>query len=211
MIYPLSPPPPPLRTVGFLEFPNSAAWFERQLEECCLDIPRDVSVSEQAVLDPNAFQTYASLLLDNRVAERNGNPYEGTPLSGISNRGKLLEMVVRKLDERMGAVTVDVQDLQGKGKNKTPYDYVRIEVGKETRVEVKTGRLSWNESKQNWYVVFSDVKFEEHDQLLLGFYLPDKFDVYVHNGKRGPSKHGKRTGTTGGTVSFNGPRNEKDW
>ena len=61
-----------------------------------------VEDARSAAVRAECVETYKDLLFEDRVADRNGDPYASTPLADVSpaKRGDILEKVVRQLDER---------------------------------------------------------------------------------------------------------------
>jgi hypothetical protein len=136
--------------------------------------------------------------------------YVGVPLSTLSNRGEVLERVVRRfLEHSTEESTTDPvagTNISGKkrGRNSAPYDFL---VG-DQRVEVKTAQLTWDTFTNYWYASWRSVKVNEHDALYLALYTPSGVYIFKHDGKFGVSKDGRTQSTLGGKIKAYGPYRE---
>ena len=83
----------------------------------------------------------------------------------------------------------------------------------ELRVACKSSGLNWESGKRRWTVLFSKVKTDECDELLLALYTPRGVYVHRHDGQLGLSMHGKSTAATGRVIQVAGPRGAgaQDW
>ena len=146
--------------------------------------------------------------LDDHVMTVTQQAYVGVPLSNLSNRGDVLERVVRRFLEHItGESTTDPDlgtDISGKrrGRNNAPYDFL---LG-DRRMEVKSAQLRWDQRR--WLAHWSAVKPNEHDDLYLVLYTPSGVFVFKHDGKFGISKVGKAQAAMGGAVAIHGPVHE---
>ena len=78
------------------------------------------------------------------------------------------------------------------------------------RVEVKSGQLSFNKLSQTWFCVFTAIKHDCFDELLLAIYSPRGLDVFKHDGFFGLSTRGVATETWGKSVFVRAPSGELD-
>ena len=145
--------------------------------------------------------------LDDHVMTVTQQAYVGVPLSTLSNRGDILERVVRRfLEHSTGNSTADPvlgTNISGKkrGRNNAPYDFL---LG-DRRVEVKSAQLCWNKWHGRWEAIWFHIKPIEHDDLYLALYTPSGVFIFKHDGKFGISTRGKAQATTGGVVQVPSP------
>jgi hypothetical protein len=150
--------------------------------------------------------------LDDHVMTVTQKAYVGVPLSTLSNRGDVLERVVRRfLEHSTGNSTTDPvagTNISGKkrGRNAAPYDFL---LG-DRRVEVKSAQLTWEEYDryERWKARWCHIKPIEHDDLYLALYTPSGVFIFKHDGKFGVSTHGKAQALMGGVIGVTGPEHE---
>lgn len=146
--------------------------------------------------------------LDDYVMTVTQKAYVGVPLSTLSNRGNVLERVLRRFLELSTGNSATDPDLgtnisgKKRGRNNAPYDFL---LG-DRRVEVKSTQLRWDQRR--WLAHWSAVKPSEHDDLYLVLYTPSGVFVFKHDGKFGNSTCGKAQAAMGGAVRVYGPCHE---
>ena len=138
--------------------------------------------------------------------------YCGSVLAGMSSskRGTLLEEMVRRWagshysDDTRDATVTNCVNGRRRGLNNREYDFL---LGTK-RVEIKSTQLYWNIGNKCWSAYWSGVKSEKHDMLLLALYLPDKIQIYEHDGRYGMTTSGRQQRARGGVVCASSSRNE---
>ena len=147
--------------------------------------------------------------IDDDIMTVTQKAYVDVPLSTLSNRGYVLEHVVRRfLKHSTGNSTTDPvlgTTISGKkrGRNTAPYDFL---LG-DRRVEVKSAQLCWNKALR-WEAVWCNIKPIEHDDLYLALYTPSGVFVFKHDSKFGISTHGKHQAASGGRIWVVGAHHE---
>eukprot|EP00971_Amphidinium_carterae_P295119 5860300-Amphidinium_carterae.1 len=111
-------------------------------------------------------------------------------------------------------------DVNGRdiSKGSAPYKYLiggdmeKDAVARETRVEVKSARMTWIASKQCWRMRFQGVKKDEHDDLLLGALWPSGADLWKYNWQTsvGLAAQGVGTAARGNNIEFVAPKGLHD-
>ena len=142
--------------------------------------------------------------------------FAGAPLASHDavTRGKVLTGYARRCDadEHPGAVIEDAVageavDGRRQAQNQAAYDWQRD----GRRVACKSAGLIWDDSSPRWMLLFSAVKPDACDELLLAAYTPEGVHLFQHDRRAGLSTHGKGTAATGKRITFYGPSNERDW
>eukprot|EP00971_Amphidinium_carterae_P293408 5825376-Amphidinium_carterae.1 len=125
---------------------------------------------------------------------------------GSARRGKLFEKLSMIVHERQGwLVEGTAGGLTVKGHSRGAYraecDYmIRCpEDGTQLRVEVKSSSLLWNKGSKTWYLLFSGVKLDQLDVLMLGVLLPSGAALWEYDLRKEDYLYttGKRTDTEG--------------
>ena len=142
--------------------------------------------------------------------------YQGTPFEGLSQsaQGRLAEAWARRVlqEQHPESEILDPKpgtDCNGRSRSlhTAPYDFLMD--GK--RVEVKSGRLTWNSTMQVWCIRFWRIKQLEFDRLFLVLVCPGGLRLVQHDHSTGLCTDGKRTETHGHTVQVWGSKGDSSW
>ena len=142
--------------------------------------------------------------------------YQGTPFEGLSQsaQGRLAEAWARRVlqEQHPESEILDPKpgtDCNGRSRSlhTAPYDFLMD--GK--RVEVKSGRLTWNSTMQVWCIRFWRIKQLEFDHLFLVLVCPDGVRLIRHDLDTGLSLAGHRTGYGGHVIQVCGSRQNACW
>jgi hypothetical protein len=86
------------------------------------------------------------------------------------------------------------------------------------RIACKSARLTWDERKRHWKLLFSSIRLPLHapyvhafDELLLAVFVPDRVLIFRHDMQAGVSSAGASTTPSGYAISFVGPSGEHRW
>ena len=141
--------------------------------------------------------------------------YHLKPFSSMSPqlRGLRLERVVWEIDKLLHSRSFfehssNEQTCSGAKRSQHTASVDWIRDGK--RVEVKSAQLSFNKSYQTWICVFSAIKHECFDELLLIIYSPRGLDVFKHDSFFGLTTNGVATETKGKSIHVRAPKGEVD-
>ena len=141
--------------------------------------------------------------------------YFRKPFSSMSPqlRGLRMQTIVWEIDKRLHSRSFfahcsNEQTCSGRirSQHNASVDWIRD--GK--RVEVKSAQLSFNKALRTWACVFSAIKLDCFDELLLAIYSPRGLDVFKHDGFFGLSTRGTVTETWGKSMSVCAPSGELD-
>ncbi len=183
--------------------------------------------SLQTILDKLCTQGGCSLIAKTDISETlildMCNKHEGfgrqfyhrKPFSSMSPqlRGLRMQMIVFEIDKLLHSRSFFAQCSNERtcsgtirSQHNASVDWIRD--GK--RVEVKSAQLSFNKYWQDWLCLFSSIKHDRFDELLLAIYSPRGLDVFKHDGIFGLSTTGIATDTSGKSIRVRAPSGESD-
>ena len=141
--------------------------------------------------------------------------YHRKPFGSMSSqlRGVRLQRVVWEIDKLLHSRSFfahcsNEQTCSGglRGQHNASVDWIRD--GK--RVEAKSAQLSFNKANKTWLCLFSGIKHDCFDELLLAIYSPRGLDVFKHDGFFALSTNGVATDTCGKSIYVGAPSGELD-
>ena len=142
--------------------------------------------------------------------------YRSTPFHGLGHyqQGQLAQDWARRVLQEQNPESKFLDAAPGADCNgnrrslhNAPYDFLMD--GK--RVEVKSGRLTWNSTMQVWCIRFWRIKQLEFDRLFLVLVCPGGLRLVQHDHSTGLCTDGKRTETHGHTVQVWGSKGDSSW
>jgi hypothetical protein len=141
--------------------------------------------------------------------------YLGKPFASMNPqlRGCRVEKLVLEVDRSLHndsifSLPFNERTFSGRrrGHNAASVDWIRD----GTRIEVKHGKLVFNDFEKRWLCTFYSVKLDSFDELLLAIYSPRGLDVFKHDGVFGLASTGKVSDTAGIHVKVRAPCRELD-
>lgn len=154
-------------------------------------------------------EAYADVL-SQAEAFRSFQEYRGGVFADVpaeKTRGNLIESVVRRwLGQKYGQETSDPdpgKDVLGgqRSSSSSEYDFKMVQL----RWEIKSSQLQYQPAHDHWQAVWTHIKPEKHDRLVLVLYTPEGLDIYLHDGKSGKFFAGARQKHFGHGVVFASP------
>ena len=174
----------------------------------------DIKEAERVIHKKMEHMYLGCLTFDQVILPEAMSPYQGKPLyeKSAKVRGGIIETIARRFMESYSGQlshNADItQSISGKkrGRNMTEYDF-KID---DQRYEVKSAQLGWDRIKSRWKAIWSDVKRDCHDILLLVLYSPTGLYFYKHDGSFGISTNGKIQESCGILIQVYGKRHDHD-